>query len=74
MIIHWYKGYIRIVAAETLRLVSHKKILAYWFFAYEEHGVVFLGVVERDISADEIGETFVDDRFDSLWASRSILR
>ena len=41
---------------------------------YDELGVFLLGVVERDISADAIGETFVDDLFDSRWASRSILR
>ena len=41
---------------------------------YEEHGEFRLGVVERDIRADEMGETFVDDLFDSLCASRSILR
>jgi len=40
----------------------------------EEHGEFRLGVVERDIRADEMGETFVDDLFDSLCASRSILR
>ena len=41
---------------------------------YEEHGEFRLGVVERDIRADEMGDTFVDDLFDSLCASRSILR
>lgn len=40
----------------------------------EEQGVFLLGVVERDISAEEMGETLVDDRLDSLCASRSILR
>jgi hypothetical protein len=35
---------------------------------------VFLPVEDKDIRADEMGETFVEERFDSRWASRNILR
>jgi hypothetical protein len=34
----------------------------------------FLQVDESDMSADEIGETLVEDRLESRWASRSIRR
>ena len=37
-----------------------------FFITYDELGVFFLGVVERDIRAEEIGETFVEERLDSL--------
>ncbi len=35
---------------------------------------VFLHVDDNDIRADEMGETFVEERFESLCASRSIRR
>jgi hypothetical protein len=35
---------------------------------------VFLPVDDNDMRADEMGDTFVDERFDSRWASRNILR
>ena len=55
-------------------LLIHLLYLNHVINTYEEHGEFRLGVVERDIRADEMGETFVDDLFDSLCASRSILR
>jgi hypothetical protein len=33
---------------------------------------VFRPVEASDMSADEMGDTFVDERFESRWASRSI--
>ena len=35
---------------------------------------VFLVVELSDMSADEMGETFAEDLFDSLWASLSMRR
>ena len=35
---------------------------------------VFLQVDDNDIRAEEIGETLLDDRFESRWASRNIRR
>jgi hypothetical protein len=41
--------------------------------SYEADGV-FLPVEANDMRADEMGDTFVDERFESRWASRSIRR
>ena len=50
------------------------RVFDHLILAYDELGVVLFGVVESDIIAEVIGDTLVEDLFDSLCASRSILR